>query len=222
MFIDVWPISLCEGHLTAVEAEAILSPEERQRAARFYFPEHRLRFRLCHAAVRQILSSYLDSSPSELQFVCESNGKPQLVGYPRLCFNLSHSGDLALLAVADGLQVGVDVEAVRLHLPVDELARFFTDSEREKLLATADGEARARLFFRWWTRKEAVLKADGSGLSGGLNRLDISNCPPDVVRFPAEGAWWRIEDLEVPPGYSGALAAPPGPWEIRWRTGLAT
>ena len=75
-----------------------------------------------------------------------------------------------------------------------------------------------RTFFRWWTRKEAVLKADGCGLSGGLDRLDISGCPPELVRFPAEGgAWWRVHDLDVAPGYAAAVAAPPGEWQIRTR-----
>ena len=218
MFVDVWPIPLCPGHITAAEAEAILSVEERRRAARFYFPEHGARFRICHAAMRRILASYLNVMPSQVELVSESKGKPRLAGNSPICFNLSHSGDQALLAVSAGFPVGIDVEAVRLDLPVEGLARFFTDSEREKLMTAAEGDPRARLFFRWWTRKEAVLKADGSGLSGGLNRLDISNCPPDLVRFPAEEEhWWRVEDLEAPDGYAAALAAPPGSSEIRWR-----
>jgi 4'-phosphopantetheinyl transferase len=204
--------------MTTLEAEAILSLEERQRAARFRFPEHGVGFRVCHATLRQILGRYLEVPANQVALVTESTGKPHLSGSSGLCFNLSHSGDLALLAVTNGWEVGVDVEAVRFDLPVDGLARFFTDSEREKLMATGDGDPRARLFFRWWTRKEAVLKAEGSGLSGGLDRLDISGCPPDLVRFPADGEqWWKVEDLEVEAGYAAALAAPPGPWMVRWR-----
>jgi 4'-phosphopantetheinyl transferase len=177
-----------------------------------------MRYRLCHAATRQILGRYLELPADRVELISESKGKPRLAGKSTLCFNLSHSGDLALLAVTSGREVGVDVEKMRFDLPVDGLARFFTDAERERLLALSPGEKEST-FFRWWTRKEAVLKAEGSGLSGGLDRLDISGCPPDLVRFPDDGQqWWRVEDLEVERGYAAAVAAPPGDWRIRWRS----
>ncbi|MEI9970599.1 MAG: 4'-phosphopantetheinyl transferase superfamily protein [Ignavibacteriota bacterium] len=85
----------------------------------------------------------------------------------------------------------------------------------------APGE-KERTFFRWWTRKEAVLKADGCGLSGGLDCLDISAAPPELVRFPAESEqWWRVEDLQSPSGYMAALAAPPGEWQVCQRSFVA-
>jgi 4'-phosphopantetheinyl transferase len=112
----------------------------------------------------------------------------------------------------------VDIEAVRSDLPVEGLARFFTPVEQKRLLAAGEAETRVRTFFRWWTRKEAVLKAEGSGLSGGLDALDISGCPPELARFPPDGEnWWRIEDLDAGPGYAAAVAAPPGEWTVRWR-----
>jgi 4'-phosphopantetheinyl transferase len=192
--------------------------EEKQRAARFRFPKHAVRYRLCHAAMRQILGQYLGLTADRVALVTESSGKPRLADNSQLCFNLSHSGDLALLAVAGGLEVGVDVEAVRFDLPVEVLAaRFFTASERERLLEM-DASATRRTFFQWWSRKEAVLKADGVGIAGGLDHLDISGCPPNLVRFPAaEGRWWRVQDLDAAPGYAAALATPPGAWEVRWR-----
>ncbi len=169
--------------------------------------------------MRQILGRYLELPADRVELTYESKGKPRLAGSSTLCFNLSHSGDLALLAVTSGLEVGVDVEIVRSDLQVDGLARFFTDAERTRILALSPGEKEST-FFRWWTRKEAVLKAEGSGLSGGLDRLDISGCPPDFVRFPDGGRqWWRVEDLEVDSGYAAAVAAPPGEWQVRLRSG---
>jgi 4'-phosphopantetheinyl transferase len=215
MFVDVWPISLCPDDVP--EAESVLSSEERQRADRFRFPKHANRYRQCHAAMRQVLGRYLSVSPGKVELTHGSWGKPRLASDSNLRFNLSHSGDLALLAVSTDLDVGVDVETLRHDLPVDGLARFFTVAERERLLAMRSGE-KERTFFRWWTRKEAVLKAEGSGLSGGLDRLDISNSPPDLVRFPDDGEhWWRVEDLAVEAGYSAAVAAPVGDWQVRWR-----
>jgi 4'-phosphopantetheinyl transferase len=213
MFVDVWAISLRPDDLAC---DAVLSEEERRRAARFRFPQHAMRYRMCHSAMRRVLGAYLAMPPEKVELTYESKGKPRLACDSKLCFNLSHSGDLGLLAVTEGREVGVDVETVRFDLPVDGLAKFFTLVERETLRALSSGE-KERTFFRWWTRKEAVLKAEGSGLSGGLDRLDISNCPPDLVRFLDEGQWWRVEDLEVESGYAAAVAATAGEWEVRWR-----
>lgn len=218
MFLDIWPIPLLSETISCAEIEANLSNEERQRAARFHFPKHAMRYRICHAAVRRILGDYLAMPPAQVEVIAEPKGKPRLAGDSSLRFNISHSGDLALLAVAEDLEVGVDVEGVRFDLSVDGLAAFFTPAECERLRAAAPGE-KERTFFRWWTRKEAVLKADGCGLSGGLDHLDISGCPPELVRFPADGGTlWQLADLDVPAGYAAAVAAPPGAWQVRLRS----
>src|ERR1700759_4366756 len=140
MFLDIWPIPLRDETISCAEIEANLSNHERQRAARFRFPEHALRYRICHAAVRRILGGYLALPPSSVEILALPKGKPRLAGDSRLRFNLSHSGDLALLAVAEDLEVGVDVEKVRFDLEVDGLAGFFTVAERDRLRAAAPGE----------------------------------------------------------------------------------
>jgi 4'-phosphopantetheinyl transferase len=217
MFIDLWWLPLCPGPATIPDPEQVLSAEERRRAARFRFPEHATRFLVCHAALRRILGQYLGQPPESLEFVAPESGKPRLAGDSTLSFNLSHSRDAALIAVAPGLEVGVDVEAIRPDFAVDDVARLFTSHERELLGRMDTPGARALMFYRLWTRKEAVLKAEGSGL-GGLEHLDISGSPPEPARFPADGErWWRVEDLEVECGYAAALAAPAGEWKIRWR-----
>jgi 4'-phosphopantetheinyl transferase len=214
--VDIWSIPL---RLTGEESDSVLSAEERARAARFHFPDHAARYRRCHSEKRRILGAYLGVPPGKVELVSGPSGKPRVAGDSALSFNLSHSGRMALLAVTSGMPVGVDIEAIRFDLDVEGLAgRFFTPLEGEKLRAEAAGEARARLFFRWWTRKEAILKADGSGIGGGLDRLDISGSPPNAVRFPPDGAeWWRVIDLAVEGGYTAAVAAPAGDWEVHWR-----
>ncbi len=134
--IDVWLVD------TDVDASPdSLSPEERERAARFRFDEHRCRWIAAHVALREILLKYTD----DVQFILGENGKPSLAG-GGVHFNLSHSGDLAIVAVSDG-DLGVDVEQIR-------------DFDYESIMPAANREE----FFRAWTRKEARLKARGLGL----------------------------------------------------------
>ncbi|MEI9970598.1 MAG: hypothetical protein WDO73_00320 [Ignavibacteriota bacterium] len=119
MFVDVWELPLCDATFAGRELDEFLSPEERQRAARFHFPVHAARYRICHAAVRQVLGDYLGVPGTQVGLTVEATGKPRLIGDSTLRFNLSHSADLALLAVSDGMDLGVDVEAIRSDISVD-------------------------------------------------------------------------------------------------------
>src|SRR5262249_23128168 len=147
---------------------SLLSPEERERADRFHFARDRDRFVIAHAVLRQILALYLQSQPELIQFVQQKHGKPELAPESNplgLTFNLSHSGEVALVAVAAHMQLGVDVELMRSDFGGEEIAeRFFSRPEVEKLRLLA-AHQRTRAFFQCWTRKEAYLKARGEGLS---------------------------------------------------------
>jgi 4'-phosphopantetheinyl transferase len=132
---------------------------------------------------------------------------------------LSHADDVALVAVGCDVEVGVDVEAFRPDFRVREMANCLNDRELEMLDRAASAEARTALFFRLWTLKEAVLKADGSGLGAGLRNVDVSRVPEDLVRLNSgRQQLWKVENLDVVPGYAGALAASPGSWRVRWRS----
>lgn len=127
--------------------------------ARFRFEKDRLRYAVSHAALREILALYAGRAPGQLLFQEEANGKPAL-DPPAVSFNLTHSGDLALVAVAPAGRIGVDIEQLRPVADADAIAeRLFTPEERE---AAARGGAAE--FFRIWTRKEALVKASGEGL----------------------------------------------------------
>ena len=147
---------------------AMLSNEENARADRFLFERDRTRFLRVHAAVRCVLADYLGCEADALQFATNAHGKPYLVKSPSsgtLCFNLSHAEDAAVLALTRNRDIGVDIE-IR-HLPKDYMSvakDVFSTTEFEAFCALSIGQ-HADAFFCTWTRKEAVLKALGVGLS---------------------------------------------------------
>ena len=216
--VTVWHVSLAEPPAVVARAAALLSADELARAARFHFDRDRKRFVLARAALRLILASRLNTKAETLRFVYSPAGKPSLApetaaaGGELLAFNLSHSHELALVALAHGGEVGVDVEH---HRPLPDLAaiarRFFSPREAECLLALPVDQQPAA-FFRCWTRKEAYLKARGDGIAGGLDRFDVSFAPgepPAVLRTlddPAEAARWCLLDLIPGDNYAAAVA----------------
>ncbi len=221
--VDVWRVRL--GSTTP--SEESLSAEERQRASRFHFDTDRDRYIVAHASLRDILSRYLPCEPSELIFSANEYGKPLLArsnDFSRsnnIEFNLSHSGDFALIAVARGRKVGVDVERIREDIELESLARRnFSPREVSELMALPL-EQRTPGFFHCWTRKEAYIKAQGLGLSMPLDLFDVSLSPnePAILRAtrPAtnESARWSLRSLEVELNYAAALAVEGNDLEIR-------
>jgi 4'-phosphopantetheinyl transferase len=149
-----------------------------------------------------------------LKFELNPFGKPHLTGGQDqlgLRFNLSHSHDMALLAVARNRDVGVDVEFRRADFATDEIAqRFFSRSERNQLGAIAP-EQKTEAFFNCWTRKEAYIKARGEGLSFPLDQFDVAFAPDAVPallgnrRDGTEVSRWSFEELSPADGYAAAL-----------------
>lgn len=176
-----------------------LSDEEREKASRFHFAKHRRHFVVGRGVLRMLLARYLGTQPEEVQFDYGPHGKPSLGGAQRassLRFNASHSGDFALYAFADDQEVGVDVEYIKSNIAPEEIAkRFFSPREVETLNALAAADQPAA-FFRCWTRKEAYIKALGTGLSHPLNEFDVTAAIPG----------WSLVDLDVERGYAAALA----------------
>src|SRR5882757_670692 len=211
----------------------ILSSDERERASRFHLDADQRRGVIGRGYLRLLLGRILDLPANKLQFEYDEFGKPSLIpdqGLP-LQFNVSHSGDLILIAIAIGRAVGVDVERIRTDLDPDSIAaRFFSAGER-KILASLAGPARYQAFFTCWTRKEAYLKARGVGLSLPLDQFDVSFLPNEVPRLlatrpdPAEAGRWRLEALDVAAGYEAALVAPASAWKLKcwnWHPMLLT
>lgn len=209
--VDVWRISLDLPPDSVKRLESALSVDESRRAARFYFPADRDRYITAHGCLRDILALYLRCEPAQLSFSTNKYGKPALIGHD-LEFNLSHSGDFALIAVTRARKVGVDLERIRSDMAVERLAsRFFSPGEVSELVALAP-EQRVTGFFTCWTRKEAYIKARGLGLSLPLDSFDVSLAPDEPAILHAtrpeqqEAAGWTLLALNVDPGYAAALA----------------
>lgn len=175
----VWRVPLGSG--------AVLPPPtagELARAERFVAGPMRTQYLRSHAALRAILGKL---TKARLDFAVTASGKPYLPGAPELQFNLSHSNEMALVGASLDVEIGVDVEHIRRLSDYTAMAeRFFPPSEATDVTGAAD-------FFRRWTRIEAAVKAQGSGLFGMGGELTGE---------------WTIEEIDVGPGYAAAVALP--------------
>lgn len=157
--------------------QAILSADELLRATRFRFERDQKRFIAARGMLRKILGHYLGRSPHNLRFEYTSYGKPILAagsGDDTLRFNLSHSDAFAIYAVTRGRNIGIDIERVRDDVAVEQIAqRFFSQGEISSL-ERIHKNTRSEVFFQYWTRKEAFIKATGKGVSFPMEQCDVS------------------------------------------------
>lgn len=182
-----------------------LSEDELVRADRFVFARDRDRYIAGRARLRQILGQYLFQPADRIVFSYGPFGRPEVAG---VSFNLSHTGDLASLAVAQEIAIGVDIEVVRpIDLAVAEA--HFAPAEVQALMALSQSDQTAA-FYRCWTRKEAYLKAIGTGLSTDLASFTVTmgpNEPSRLINCAGGGAAnWSLHDFTPAPGIAGALA----------------
>jgi 4'-phosphopantetheinyl transferase len=197
----------------------LLSADERARCGRFVRPADRARFAATHAAARRVLARYLAAGPAEVRLgrtpCCQcgsaEHGAPRIDWPPAdITFNLSRSGDHWLLAVTRGRRVGADIEVPRDIDPGELAPGCLTAAERQYLSAY-QGAERLRVFYRCWTRKEAVLKACGVGLAGSMQELEVvpgRAGPVQVCHRCAAGPdRWVVQDLPARPGPAGWLGA---------------
>ena len=188
--IHSWCVRLDVPPETIAGLYATLSQDERDRSARFRFARDRQRFIAARGALRALLGRYLGTRSGDIRFTYNAFGKPDLSPEfgGRLRFNLSHSGDLALIAVTTDAAVGVDLEYVRAHPDYPEIARSVFSATEVEELNRLPSHLYPRAFFTCWTRKEAYVKARGEGLGGSAG--------------PATGA----VTFQPAPGYVGAVA----------------
>jgi 4'-phosphopantetheinyl transferase len=202
---------------------AILDAGERARCQRFVRSADRVRFAAMHAAQRRLLARYLKVDPAGIRFgrmpCCECGSAehgPPRVGWPPtdISFNLSGSGDHWLLALTREHRVGADIEVPRAF-DIGQLAACLTTAEQQDL-SNQQQDARLQMFYRCWTRKEAVLKACGIGLRGALGGLEVApgrGSPVEVRhRCKAGPDVWTVRDLAAAPGPAGGegIAGTPG------------
>jgi 4'-phosphopantetheinyl transferase len=212
--VHVWRAYLSPTLVSNRKLVETLSEEETENARRFVRESDRDRYIFSHGLLRSILGAYLGCSPQQLVFGTNEYGKPFLVSPNSnngIQFNLSHSQNVALIAVARQIAVGIDVEYIRRLPDAHEIVdRFFSTNERRFLFSLPPAEFN-EAFFACWTLKEAFAKGLGKGLSYPLDKLNLifsSERPEDVVFCDSSSDChsWKMIRLSPGPGYSGALA----------------
>ncbi|NJR40514.1 MAG: 4'-phosphopantetheinyl transferase superfamily protein [Leptolyngbyaceae cyanobacterium CSU_1_4] len=220
--VHVWRADLDRPSTEIEQFIQVLAPDERQRSERFRFEKDRKKFIVARGLLRTILSRYLShylsygevTSPAQVVFSYGNQGKPAIANpYPagELCFNISHSHSMALYAIALNHQVGIDLEYIR---PIDAIAlaqRFFLLSEIDVMRSLPETDQHSA-FFKFWTQKEAYLKATGDGL-GRLESVEVALTEPmglvSVDGNPQIAAQWFVQEIVVNPAcptdYAAAL-----------------
>lgn len=221
--VHVWQVTLDVPASVTQRWMDLLGPAERERAGRFRFARDRNEFVAAHASLRRILGRYLHQQPEQLRFVVGPFGKPALVrtGGRDIQFNMSGSRGLAMYAFGSSTHVGVDVEFIRGDLVDSVVAkRSFSSREYSQFCAFPEAQ-RVAAFFRFWTRKEAYVKATGKGLSLPLDQFEVSLDTPEVQTWiGGESAIsdWRVYEIVPRPGYIAATAVQSDRLEFRfWR-----
>jgi 4'-phosphopantetheinyl transferase len=213
--IHVWRINLCRDDAEAARLEGCLNPSERKRAARFHFPHDRRRFVIRRAVLRHLLGGYAGCRPEAVGLSHTTHGKPFLEHQEKpdgLGFSCSHSADLALIALARGREIGVDLEFHRSLPEAGEMAKTFFSVLEIAELAKAPEALKQKTFFDGWTRKEAFVKAIGLGLAFPLNRFSVSLSPDqpatllEVENDPQATERWSMRSIDAGPRSSSALA----------------
>ncbi|MBW3667790.1 MAG: 4'-phosphopantetheinyl transferase superfamily protein [Actinobacteria bacterium] len=200
--VHVWLVRAA----VAPDVEALLDDAERDRADRFKFDVTRRLFVAAHGALRLLLGRYLERPPESLRFETEPDGKPTVDGPVQ--FNLSHSDELAAIAVAGpDRAVGVDVDRRRMPKSRDGIAQRIMTADELACYESLGDEQRGAFVLWVWARKEALVKASGRGVRETLTALACE---------PTADSPWSVVDLDVP-GYAAAVAAAGHDWTAELR-----
>jgi 4'-phosphopantetheinyl transferase len=221
--IHVWRASLDLPASRVDGLQQTLAPDELSKAERFRFQKDRQRFIVTRALLRAILSRYLDTEPGELRFSISEYGKPALIppsAQDTINFNVSHSHRLALYAITHNDPVGIDLEYIRPLSEVDQIAKRSFSAQENAVFSAFTQTQKLEAFFKYWTRKEAYLKAIGEGLSLPMDQFDVSLDPGESVNLSSvrgdsqEVSRWFLRELIPATGYVAALAMEGNIWKL--------
>jgi 4'-phosphopantetheinyl transferase len=189
----------------------LLDSTEKTRAEKFKTPLLQQRYVTAHGRLRTILAQYLNVSPESLRIQKTAHGKPYLVDYPELAFNLSHTGNVMAVAVANNCQLGVDIEQCKYRTNLAALVEKCFGAEEAAYWQQQPEALQLREFYQFWTRKEAFVKATGLGISLGLRDCVVNpDNPQQFLAIPAVcglASDWQCQDIALGEGICAAVVA---------------
>jgi len=218
--IHIWHASVDRPDADLSYLESLLSPDEKTRAERFHFSPDKNRYVAARGLLRELLGAYLEQAPATLQFSYAQYGKPSLASENKssgLCFNVSHSGNLVLYAIAKERNLGIDVEQMRADAAGDEIAQRYFSAREVSDLRSLPPEQKLEGFFNCWTRKEAYLKATGMGLQIALDSFVVSLAPGEAAQFlSGVETKWQIAAHRPAEGYAAAVVYDGAPAALQY------
>ena len=214
--VDIWRYSLSENW---PNAQRLLNESEQLRANRYHFERHQRRFTQARATLRLILARYLNCQPQSLDFAENSHGKPYLKSPLQIEFNLSHSADLALLAIGQVHPLGIDCEYFSSR-QISGISRMTFSEAEIKGFDTLDSRLRSLSFFQIWAQKEALIKACGMGLAYPLQAFGVPHLPfkSFELQDPLHLKNWILQSFMPEPGCAAALCHHPSVTRFRYQT----
>jgi 4'-phosphopantetheinyl transferase len=214
--VHMWRVGLQMESSALWACWDLLSPEETRVASSYRFVKDLREFVITRAVLRQVLARYTGQSPADLRFESSSAGKPVLLGAHSPHFSVSHCADLALIAVAR-VRIGIDVEHVRPGNFWQKVIGQCLSPRERAYLEALPAKSRTQALYRVWTRKEAVLKAVGTGLLYPPHQVSVlpENKEPSVVSLL--GCDWFVRQVRTPGRYAAAAAIEAPPFKVRWR-----
>jgi len=217
--VHVWQVVLDLPASSVRRLHRVLAANEIDRAGRIQGAGSRNRFIAAHGLLREILCRYLDAEPDQLRFCYGPCGKPSLAAPPgagELTFNLAHSHGLALCAVARGRELGVDLERIRRESGWERMARHYLSASERATLGALPAHMRCAAFFKYWTCKEAYVKAIGAGQSQSFSQVTVGLRADGAAVLCVDGGMgWSVQVLALDRGYAAALVVEGHGWRLR-------
>jgi 4'-phosphopantetheinyl transferase len=217
--LHIWRVQIDQSP-SVREIETLLSEPELKRAQKFHFEKDRRRFIASRAALKIILGRYLDLPPDQVVIQNAELGKPfisQRTQGETLQFNISHSHNMVLYAIAARYPVGIDLEyMLGASEQIENVSSFFSDAEKA---AIGKADNKREMFFQIWTLKESYLKASGDGLRHELNEFSVILQPESSPRLTdigwdrAEANRWSMAQFTPDPGYMAAVTVEGQAWD---------
>ncbi|OFY84874.1 MAG: hypothetical protein A3F72_17990 [Bacteroidetes bacterium RIFCSPLOWO2_12_FULL_35_15] len=190
------------------KCRAALSEKEQERISYFKFPSVQKSFIISQGALRLLLSDYLNIDAPKIQISKHSKGKPFTIDDTDLCFNISNSGGYVVYAFSRAGEVGIDIEKIRTLPDLDELIEK-NFSAKEKTFISKNKAEKEKRFFKFWTVKEAYLKAIGEGMRLSPDNLEFTfennNYELDAIKGVFEQEDWLFTDFSIATDYAGTI-----------------